>query len=1036
MSSSRKPLLFCFAIAITLAAPISLRAVDFNRDVRPILSNKCFACHGPDEHERKADLRLDTREGAFADLGGYFALVPGKPEESEAFWRITAEDESELMPPPDIHKPLTDAEIATIREWIESGADYEVHWAYQPLEEPEIPSLADPFVRNPVDAFLLAAMREQGLEPSPEADRITLARRLHLDLTGLPPDPDTVQAFQADDSPQAYENLVSSLLDSRHYGERMAVFWLDLVRYADTIGYHSDNPREVSAYRDYVIRAFNRNLPFDQFTIEQLAGDLLPNPTTGQLVASGYNLLLQTTQEGGAQAKEYRAIYAADRVRNVSGVWLGSTMGCAQCHDHKYDPFSMKDFYSMAAFFADLDERAVGRRQPNLRLPTPQERAAIAELTARIEENAIPRLLTEDAALAERVEREGAAWEREMRARLESGHGQWKIVRPSSAKSSGRASLDPQPDGSVLSTGRNPARDNYTVELPAQGTVSAIRLEALTHPSFPQQSLARGNGNFVLTGFRVLHEGKPVPIREARADFEQDGYPVVQALDGDANTGWAGNGHREAKNRTAVFLLADPLELAPGDTLTVELRHRSAHHRHNIGRFRLSVSAAAKPPLVAGLDLPLAVRKALEPDPTKRTVDHRRVLSNHYHTVSPALAPARENLANWKRERERIESGVRTTQVSRSLETPRQTRVLPRGNWQDDSGEVVDPAVPAFLPSDFVEGRADRLDLAHWIVADTNPLTARAFANRIWKLFFGQGLSRDLQDLGGQGSPPTHPELLDYLAANFRANGWDVKQLVHQIITSSAYRQSSTPSAKLREADPGNQYFTRQGRWRLDAEFVRDAALQISGLLEPEIGGRSVKPYQPDGYWQHLNFPKRKWQKDRGDKLYRRGLYTFWCRTFLHPAMLAFDAPSREECAAERPRSNIPQQALVLLNDPSFVEASRVFAESVAALPADPQERIAVDLVTGEDVRVARTDHDLLAVVEEEGEFPAVDEARLLVALYESQLQRYRASPEATELLLSVGEHPIEEELPPAELAAWTQVARAILNAYETTSRF
>jgi len=994
----------------------SAHAVDFNRDVRPILSDKCFACHGPDAAERKADLRLDTKVGAFADLGGYAAFVPGKPEASEALKRVLSQDPEEQMPPKKFHKEMTPAEIDILRQWIADGADYQMHWSFRALERPAVPKFEGPSVRNDVDRFILRRLREHGLEPSVEADKVTLARRLNQDLLGLPPTPEQVEKFVKDTRPDAYEQLVDELLGNQHFGERMALYWLDLVRYADTIGYHSDNYQEVSAYRDYVISSFNTNRPFDQFTIEQLAGDLLPNATVEQKVASGYNLLLQTTEEGGAQAKEYMAIYAADRVRNVSGVWMGATLGCAQCHDHKYDPFSARDFYSMAAFFADLKENAVGKRVPNLKLPTAEETAELNGLRAKLAENTLAKVLGRDPALAAKVAESQRQWEAQILAQIQAAGQEWTIVKPANLKSSGRATLTVLPDNSVLSSGRNPDTEDDSCTIAAKGAITGLRLEALTHESLAQGSLSRANGNFVMTNLTVKVGDKAIAIREAKADFEQSGFPVGNLIDADLKTGWAVNGHVEGKNRTAIFLFAEPVTLGEGEALTVEMQHRSEYAKHNIGRFRLSVTTAAAPSLSGGVDLPVDVARAFQS--AQRTEAEAKVIAAHFQTLAPELAGARKDLETWTKRVENLENGVRTMLISESMAQPRMTRILPRGNWLDESGEEVQPAVPVFLPHESIQGRrANRLDLAKWIVSDTNPLTARAFTNRLWKLFFGAGISRNLDDLGGQGVPPSHPELLDWMGVELRESGWDVKHMVKLLVTSGTYRQVSTETKEQRAKDPGNTWFSHQNRWRLEAELVRDTALDLGGLLVDDLGGKSVKPYQPAGYWAQLNFPAREWQADQGEGLYRRGIYTFWCRTFLHPAMVAFDAPSREECTAERSRSNTPQQALVLLNDPVFVEASRAFGSRIAQAPGD---------------EAAKLNWAWRAAMTRE---PKPEELAILQNVYADQKARYTSDPESAGKLLKTGTAPLPSGIEAAELAAWTAVGRTLMNAYETTSR-
>ncbi len=671
-------------------------SIDFNRDIRPILSDNCFFCHGPDPGHREADLRLDIEAEAKDE-----AIVAGEPLDSELFLRISSQDEGEQMPPVESGKKLSGDEINRLKLWIEQGAQYAPHWAYVPPRRYAVPKVSDAeWPAHWIDRFVLARLEAEGLAPSPDADRVTLIRRLNFDLTGLPPTPQEVATFVADADPRAYEETVDRLLDSEAYAERMAMYWLDLVRYADTVGYHGDQDHNISPYRDYVIDAFHENLPFDQFTREQLAGDLLKEASIDQKIASGYNRLLQTSHEGGVQPNEYLAIYAADRVRNVSSVWMGGTMGCCQCHDHKYDPYTTKDFYSMVAFFADIDEAE--------------------HFTAG--SNALP------------------------------------TARP--------------PEMDVLSK-----RERQRVK-----------------------------------------------------DLEE---------------------------RIAL--------LREGDT--VDMATREGH-----------------------------------------------------------VNELQQQLDQFRR-------GTRRTMITVAIE-PREIRVLPRGNWLDESGPIVQPAIPAFLGQlDLGTRRATRPDLANWLTdvqQGDGGLTARVFANRFWYLLFGTGIANPLDDFGGQGEPPTHPELLDNLAVEFYESGWDVKHMMKLIVMSRAYRQSSSASPELRARDPHNRLYARQSRFRLPAEMVRDNALAISGLLVTDYGGASVNPYQPAGYYRHLNFPERRYQADSDQRQWRRGIYVHWQRQFLHPMLKALDAPSREECTAQRPRSNTPLAALTLLNDPTFVEAARVFCRTDA----------------------------------------------------------------------------------------------------------
>ncbi|HAB11607.1 MAG TPA: hypothetical protein DCE47_07955 [Planctomycetaceae bacterium] len=766
---------FCVTSGIAAANAGGTLAEDvhFNRDVRPILSSACFACHGPDNGKRKAKLRLDTEVGLknSRDAG----ILPSSPGETgDLLDRITSDDPKLQMPPPGSGHKLTRKQIAVLRRWVSQGAPWQKHWAYLVPTRPKVPE-GPGFdgVSSPVDRFVRKRMTENALKPAPAADRGTLIRRLSLDLTGLPPTLQEVDAFLADQSPNAYEKVVHRLLGSKHYGERLALYWLDLVRYADTVGYHKDSHRSVWLYRDYVVDSFNENKPFDRFVIEQLAGDLLKGTKFDQYrwkVASGLNRMNQTTSEGGAQAKEYLAIYSADRVRNTAAIFLGSTMGCAECHDHKYDPFTQRDFYSFAAFFADLKEPGVG------------------------------------------------------------------------------------------------------------------------------------------------HPGEtPIPSKEQLAKWQK-------------------------------------LE-----TQLASLRKKN----------------------------PKSERiKAVE-DELKRISDAK----------------------NWPK------------MVITIPGKARDIRILPRGNWQDDSGPIVNPAIPAFLGSLQNKGRATRLDLAKWIVSGDNPLTSRVFVNRLWRLLFGRGLSQTLDDLGAQGQWPTHPELLDWLAVEFIESGWNVRHVVKLIVMTDAYRRSSTPTADQKKLDPENRYFARQARWRLEAELVRDNALAVSGLLSRKSGGPSVRPYQPANYWFRL-YKDAKYNQDHGENLYRRGLYTYWRRSFWHPSLRAFDAPAREECVAERPRSNTPQQSLVLLNDPTFVEAARVFAARVIH-------------------EGGSSDHDRLKLVFRlaVSRNPTESEADSLTRFVSRQMKRFATDKAAAEKVVSAGESPQPKDIPLTEYAAWTAVARVVLNLHETISR-
>jgi hypothetical protein len=798
------------------ALPASAGGVpDFNRDIRPILSHNCFACHGPDEHDRRGGLRLDDRDAALAELdSGARAIVPRQPAESEMVARIHATDADLVMPPPESNHVLSEEQKKKLEDWIEAGAPYSPHWAFVPPQRHESPVVKEgDWPTNWIDAFVLARLESEGLEPAADADPVTLVRRLHFDLTGLPPTPAEVDAYLADSRPDRYERLVDDLLGSPRHAERLAAWWLDLVRYADTVGYHGDQDHSAAPYRDWVIKAFLDDLPFDRFTTLQLAGDLV-GAAPGEhpddpVLASSYNRLLQTTHEGGLQLKEYRIIYQADRIRNVSGAWMGATVGCAQCHDHKYDPYTTRDFYALGAFFADIDDE---------------------------------------------------------------------------------------------------------LHMQGGGLVNPRSLNLL--PTFRDPQVA-----------------------------------IVGPFDRDA--------------------------AARLDS-------------------RIAALAADLPPLV----LPPRAQPA---EPEAEEVVARRI-----------------ELDGLRKQRAALE---RQLMVTRALATPRDVRVLPRGNWMDESGPLVQPAVPAFMGKLDVAGRASRADLARWLVTPVaaggvGEFTARVAANRLWALFFGAGLSRSLGDFGGQGEMPDHPQLLDRLALEFVDGGWSIRRLVRSIVTSRAYRQSSDAAPELLARDPDNRLLARQGRWRLPAENIRDTALATSGLLVERLGGESVRPYQPAGYYRHLNFPQREYVADADDRQWRRGLYVHWQRMFLHPQLLAFDAPNREECAAMRMRSNTPKAALVLLNDPTFVEAARKLAER-ALVAAD-----------GDAGRIEFLWRQALSRA------PDTTERALVNGLLERRRADYRADPAAAQQLLATGIAPRNESLDAAELAAWAATARAVLNLHETFARY
>ena len=975
--------------------------VSFVRDIRPVLSDKCFACHGPDENGREADLRLDVRDAAIE----YGAIEAGSATDSLMIERILEEDDELRMPPPQSHKVVSAEELKLIKRWIDEGARYETHWSYAPLNFSEHRTAED---QNQIDRFIERRIADAGFEVAPEADRITLIRRLTQDLTGLPPTVEEVTDFLNDHSEYAYERLVDRLLSSPRYGERMAVYWLDLVRYADTVGYHSDQDITQWLFRDYVISAFNDNLPYDRFVLEQLAGDLLPNATTSQLVASGYNRLNQTTAEGGAQAKEYLTIYLADRVRNVSQVFMGATMGCCQCHDHKYDPYTLRDFYAMGAFFADLEEHGVysrfdNPRPPTLRVFSREDKEQLAELEQQV--------------LVLRADRESrlrdpqlipAEWEAEILEERSQSVEVTETWIDDEQNIGGRY----EGDWKFVSNQRHPVYSGEKSRLQnGIGTIQHFFLNAKSTVEVEEDTT-------FFTWVYLDPELTPTAIMLQFNDGNWDHRAVWGSADipfGRRSESWAGNFRYGKTPKSGEWVRleasAKDLGLVPGDIV-------NGMAFTQFGGLAYWDAAG----WITSGGVPSQVVEALTTSPEFRNADEKKNVRQYYLRVAKPLLDVDNLIAKLQAQKKQIEEAAPVTPISKSVK-PRAIRILPRGNWQDDSGEIVDPAIPSFLGElQTGDNRATRIDLANWLCESNNVLTSRTMVNRLWYLLFGRGICSSIDDLGGQGTYPSHPELLDWLAADFVESGWDIKQIIRKIVLSKAYRRPSKPTTRLLEEDPQNQLLARQGRFPLAAEMVRDGALSISGLLVEKVGGPSVKPYQPEGYLNDLidQFtPRKPYRAERDDNQYRRGVYTHWQRTFLHPMLKAFDAPSREECTAGRTRSNTPLQALVLLNDPTFVEAARVFADRIMKEGGESSKQKSVwayKVVTSREPTQLITDE--------------------LLSTLHRHLEHFRSSPEQAELLVSIGNTPIKEHSDLAELAAWTNVARILLNLHETITRY
>jgi len=1041
----RLPTLVCsFVAAGLLAADGTPEPVRFNRDIRPMMSDTCFHCHGFDPKSRKGGLRLDIREEALkAGKSGEIAIVPGKPDQSEIIKRIFSTDAEDVMPEKEAHKTLSAAQKELFRRWVAEGAVYEPHWAYKPLEMPAIPALPAGG-KNPIDAFVGAKLAEKKVAPSAEASKERLLRRASLDLTGLPPTPAETAAFLADRSPDAYEKQVDRLLASPAFGERMAVWWLDVARFADTVGYHGDQNQRIFPYRDYVINAFNTNKPFDVFTREQLAGDLLPNPTEEQLVASGYNRLNMMTREGGAQVKEYLAKYGAERVRSVSNAWLGSTFGCAECHDHKFDPIKSADFYTLQAFFADVKQwgvyadynytpepelKGVGNDHPFY----PEVRSKNAYLSKKDAEFRAQLASFYEKTFAESKDpSDFAAWQKDIASFLAehptglvSPAGTFFLkAAPATApakmavKNTDAATAAKKPSAKKGAAAPTPVAfaAGALIKMPkgvAKGEDFAITLNTSPTPiasvriDIPKGSLPAGSAATINARFGVVDaKGKerPVAFHLADATHREPRYNSSFELT-DINAGWS----LKMPNADvhAVWLLDTPVTLKPDEKFVI-------HFDSN-----------------AALTLKASVSPLSHDDPLKVTAPETLTRSAAIEVARPTPATFALYVASRGTDRAKLEkSRTLTTSIRRQYDghawsmvtqaaKPLTVRVLPRGNFLDETGPIVLPTTPSFLPglrTSSEQKRLTRLDLADWINSKDNPITARTVMNRLWQIFHGTGLSAGLDDLGSQGELPSHPELLEWLSLEFRDKGWDVKKMIRLMVTSRTYRQSSSLRPELKEADPNNRLLASQNPRRLDAEFVRDNALFVAGLLNTsDVGGPSVKPYQPEGYYEPMQFPNRTYVASKDSDQWRRGLYMHWQRMYLHPMLINFDAPSRDECTALRNYSNTPQQALTLLNDPTFVEAARVMAARLLALPSGDRLSHGFRLAMGRDIKKT--------------ERPSLEK---LVA---EQTAYYKSNPSEAAKLIKVGfSQSVADD--PAELAAWTQACRVLLNSHEAITRY
>lgn len=967
LQTSRATLVVIILIALLPSKAWSQDPVDFSKDVLPILSANCFACHGPDEHDRKADLRLDIEDAAKAAYIDGRPIVPQDPNTSTIIARILSDDPDTVMPPPSTNKKLTAAQVNTLKNWIAQGAQWKRHWSFEPIQRPS----------GTIDDQVIAKLSQLNLQLQPQADPHSLVRRLSLDLIGLPPSPELAENFAANPTDSAYEAIVDSLLQDKRFGEHWARMWLDLARYADTKGYEKDLGRTMWPYRDWVINAFNQDMPLDQFTLEQLAGDLLPNPTQQQLIATAFHRNTMSNDEGGTDDEEFRVAAVKDRVDTTLQVWMGLTMGCAKCHSHKYDPIPMQEYYQLYAIFNQTQDADRYDDSPRIDILAPEQQIALAETRKRLT-TAITdlQLAKEEAAFA-----------------ANNGQSLWQKLIPQTTTSKEGATLKSQENGTVVSVDKAPERDLYTItaNLPP-GKYTALRIEALLSP-FEDGQLGVGRNpndpNFVLSEIELSIHTDPAQPQKVKltnpiADFAQQGWPVTAAIDGDEKTGWAIS-PQQRESHQAIFKFEQTLELNAQTPVQVTLNQQYGN-RLILSRFRLSLSSQ-------------------DPQTLKTEFDSERIRAaqQHIKDVQKELDTMQEQIAHLPIMRELAEN------------QRRQTKIHQRGNFLDPGNDVSPAILTAFHKAPTTD-KVDRIAIARWLVSADNPLTPRVWSNRIWSRLFGLGIVETEEDFGALGAQPSNQPLLDWLAAEFRDNGWSTKKLLKSIVMSRAYRQSSHTSPELRQLDPRNAYISRGARFRLTAEVVRDQALQVSGLLSTKTGGPAVMPPQPAGLWRST-YNGKNWIDAEGEDRFRRGIYTYLKRTTPYPSFTSFDAGSGEVCLVRRIRTNTPLQALITLNDPVYLEAAAALANRMISSSTDIQERIHAGL--------------RLSLIR-----PITDnDAQPLLKLLNDAIKAYEADPKQAEQLIASARGTCPPNMPPHEYAAWIIASSTILNLDEFLSR-
>lgn len=993
--------LSCFALSITSVAD---EPVDFARDIQPILSENCYFCHGPDAKQRVSNLRLDIEEEAKQSIVAFDA------DASELFSRIKSDDPDERMPPPDSHRSLTPDQVSLIKQWISEGGKWGQHWAYKPIVKPEIET------ENAIDFFVNQQLQQRGLEFSPSADRRTLLRRVSLDLTGLPPTVEQIERFLADTSPDAYRQMVERVIQSPAYGERMAWDWLDSARYADTNGYQGDNERTMWPWRDWVIGAFNDNLPFDQFSKWQIAGDLFAEPTEEQILATGFNRNHPINGEGGRIPEENRIDYVMDMAETTGTVWLSLTFNCCRCHDHKYDQLTQDDYYSLFAFFNQTPVTGAGgnaQTAPVLSVPDEPQRLQLAKL-----ENELSNLASRKKRHVDSLNHRQNEWEVSQTKQIQQNQS-WSVWHPESY-SAQKADLVYSDDGSLLAAGTNPINDIYQLtgksDLP---NVRAIRLEVLKHPTMTGGGLTRSvSSNFVLTDFAayVVEPGKSptrLPFKQAQADYEQPSLNVQLAIDSNAQSGWAvwAPDKNMQQEHEAVFSFEKPVTLSPDAKLKLVLKHESIHKQHNIGRLRISLTDQKNPTLAGDTaKLLTALKQPIE----SRSPEQLKLIHRKYIESDADYQTQIKNINSITSQIESLAKQFPKVMVMADRPELRKTYRLNSGSYEEPLNEVSMRVPEMFFPLP-ENATPNRLALANWLFSVDNPLTPRVSINRIWAKFFTTGLVKTLEDFGVQGEPPSHPKLLDWLAAEYRDSGWDTKRMIRLILNSRTYRQSSQTTPSLLELDPDNRLLARASRFRIPSWMIRDYALAASGRLVRKIGGQPVNSYQPKGVWEEASFGKKTYRQGSGDALYRRSIYTFW-RRIAAPTMI-FDNADRMTCSVISYRTNTPLHALNTLNNTTYVEAARLLAASVLKEKLSEQETLAKIYQ-----RVVTR-------------LPRAREIPILLAGLNRDRQQFAANNGNAISFLGVGETPVDPSLDPVELASWTNLCIAVLNLDESLTR-